>query len=70
MMTVGKKKTHILWQDKKIKQFSLSCGLLSHHTMHCVFTVCIDQISPIGRNTCSTIKQNTPLAPTKQLLKK
>ena len=70
-MTVGKKKNNIFYgKTKKIKQFSLSCSLLSDRIMHCVFAVCIDQIFPIGRNTCSTIKQNTPLAPTKQLLKK
>ena len=49
------------------KKFSLPFGLLS--PLYCALCICIDQTSPIGRNTCSTIRNNTLLAPARQLLK-
>lgn len=36
---------------------------------HCVSTLCIDQTSPISRNTCSAVIKSTILASARQLLK-
>lgn len=64
-------KTHILWLDKKkINIIFLLCPLHSFllPTVHCISVWCINQSSPIGRNTCSTIKSNI-LPASRQFLK-
>ena len=51
---------HMLWQNKKNLNtknlFPLASSLSS--IMHYVYILCIDLTSPIGRNTCLTIKSN------------
>ena len=51
---------HMLWQNKKNLNtknlFPLASSLSS--IMHYVYKLCIDLTSPIGRNTCLTIKSN------------
>ena len=49
---------------------SLRFGLHSPLTVHCVSALCINQTSPISRNTSSTIKSNILPASTGQLLKR
>ena len=56
-------------QEKKLnKNSSLVFSLPSTPTLHCVSELCIKQTSPIGSYTCSTIKSNSLLAATRQLL--
>ena len=50
-------------QEKfKHKNSSLTSGLPSSPTLHCVPALCITQTSPISKNTCSTMKSNILLA--------
>ena len=58
-------------QEKfKHKNFSLPFGHPSPPTVHCASALCINQTSPISRNTCSIINSNILPALTRQLLKR
>ena len=46
-------KINILQQDKKtLNKIFSAFSFLYPHTMHCISTLCIDQISPLGRKSC------------------
>ena len=71
-LKLSQNKILILWQDKKNVKKNFLCPLASSLPCaeHCVSALCIDQTSPISRNTCSVIKNNILLAPARQLLKR